>query len=107
GLKGQRTYTFRQADPDGGLSIAQLNTVTLPLEAFGSEHLAAQNIVNLRASRQFRFGGGRRVDVDFDVYNILNSNAPLSATFTSGPTFGYITNVLPPRIARVGARFNF
>lgn len=107
GLRGQRTNTFRLADPDGGTSIAQLNNVTLPLEPFGSEHLAAQNIVNLRASKSFRLGGGRRLDVDFDVYNVLNSNAPLSATFVSGPTFGYITNVLPPRIGRIGARFNF
>jgi Carboxypeptidase regulatory-like domain len=107
GQKGQRTYIFRQADPDGGPAIAQLSNVTLPLEPFGSRHLAAQNIVNLRASRSFRFNGGRRIDIDFDVFNLLNSNAPLSATFASGPTFGYVTNILPPRIARIGGRFNF
>ena len=32
---------------------------------------------------------------------------PLSANFASGPTFGYVTNALPPRIARVGVRFRF
>ena len=107
GLQGQRTTRFAQVDPDGGTPIAQLNTVTLPMEPFGSEHLAAQNIVNLRASKSVKLGGGCRLDLDFDVYNVLNSNAPLSATFLSGPTFGYVTNVLPPRIARMGARFNF
>ena len=69
--------------------------------------LAAINIVNLRASKEFSLGGGRRLVVDFDVFNALNSNAPLAATFVSGPTFGYVTNVLPPRIARFGARFRF
>jgi hypothetical protein len=107
GVQGQRTYTFRQVDPDGGTPIAQLNNVTLPLEPNGSQQLAAINIVNLRASKEFSLGGDRRLVVDFEVFNALNSNAPLAATFVSGPTFGYVTNVLPPRIARFGARFRF
>lgn len=107
GVKGQRTNTFRSVDPDGGRPIAQLNNVTLRLEPYGSRQLAAINILNLRASKGFSLGGGRHLDVDFDVFNALNSNAPLSATFASGPTFGYVTNVLPPRIARFGARFRF
>jgi hypothetical protein len=106
GLKGQRTYTFRQVDPDGGTAIAQLNNVTLPLEAFGTRHLAAVNIVNLRASKEFGFGAAR-LTIDADVFNALNSSAPLAAIFAAGPTFGYVTNVLPPRVARFGARFKF
>lgn len=107
GAKGQRSNIFRSADPDGGRNIAQLNTVSLRLEPYGSQRLAAINILNLRASKEFSLTGNRRVSVDFDVFNALNSNAPLSATFESGPSFGYVTNVLPPRIARLGARFRF
>jgi hypothetical protein len=107
GVKGQRTYIFRQVDPDGGTPIAQLNTVTLNLEEFGSQHLAAINIVNLRASKDFSLGGSRRLAADFEIFNALNSNAPLAATFAAGPTFGYVTNALPPRIARIGVRFRF
>ena len=107
GLYGQRTNLFRQVDPDGGTPIAQLSTVTLRMEPFGSEQLAAQNILSLRSSKEFRIGGGRRLSIDFDVYNVLNTNAPLSATFASGPTFGYVTNVIPARIAKLGARFRF
>ncbi|MBI1876038.1 MAG: TonB-dependent receptor [Acidobacteria bacterium] len=107
GVKGQRTNIFRQVDPDGGTAIAQLNNVTLRLEPYGTRHLAAINILNLRVSKDFSLGGARRLAVECDVFNALNSNAPLSATFASGPTFGYVTNVLPPRIARIGARFRF
>jgi Carboxypeptidase regulatory-like domain/TonB dependent receptor len=107
GLLGQRTYTFRQVDPDGGTPIAQLNNVTLPLEPFGARRLPAVNIVNLRASKEFSLGAARRLAFDFDIFNALNSNAPLAATFASGPTFGYVTNALPPRIARFGVRFRF
>jgi hypothetical protein len=107
GVLGQRTNIFRMADPDRGRPIAQLNTVTLRLEPYGARSLAAIDILNLRAGREFALAAGMRVGIDLDVFNVLNSNAPTSATFASGPTFGYATAVLPARIARVGARLRF
>jgi hypothetical protein len=56
-------------------------------------------------------GASRRVGLDFDIFNLLNSNAPNALVFASGPTYGYATGVnggiLPPRIARLGGRFSF
>jgi len=106
GVNGQRTYIFRQADPDGGPAIAQSSNITLRLEPFGSRKLSAFNILNLRVSKDFRFGG-RRLMIDVDVFNALNTATPTGAAFASGPTFGYATGVVPPRIARFGARFTF
>jgi hypothetical protein len=107
GVRGQRTNIFRSKDPDGGPPIAQLNNVTLRLEPYGSRSLAAINVLNLRAGKEFALGAGIRFGIDVDVFNVLNSNAPTSAAFASGPTFGYATAVLPARIARVGARVRF
>ncbi len=107
GLKGQRTYIFRQVDPDGGPSIAQNGNTTLRLEPYGTEKLSAQNILNLRASKDFALGADRRLGIDLDVFNVLNAATPTNANFQSGPSFGYITGVIPARIARLGARFRF
>jgi carboxypeptidase family protein len=107
GVKGQRTYIFRQVDPAGGPSIAQNGNTTLRLEPYGTEQLSAQNILNLRASKDLSLGGGRRLDVDVDVFNGLNAATPTVANFQSGPSFGYITGVTPARIARLGVRFRF
>jgi hypothetical protein len=107
GLKGQRTYIFRQVDPDGGPSIAQNGNTTLRLEPYGNEKLSAQNILNLRASKDFALGADRRLGIDLDVFNVLNAATPTNANFQSGPSFGYITGVIPARIARLGARFRF
>ena len=107
GVKGQRTYIFRQVDPDGGPSIAQNGNTTIRLEPYGSQLLSAQNILNLRGSKEFSLGGAKRFDVDFDVFNVLNAATPTSANFQSGPSFGYITGVIPARIARFGVRFRF
>jgi hypothetical protein len=107
GVRGQRTYLFRQVDPDGGPAIAQNGNTTLRVEPYGQQKLSAQNILNLRASKDFRLGGSRRFNVDFDVFNVLNAATPTTANFQSGPTFGYVTGVIPARIARLGGRFLF
>jgi len=107
GVLGQRTYIFRQADPDGGPAIAQNGNTTIRLEPYGSQKLAAQNILNLRGSKDFSIGGGRRFEIDVDVFNVLNAATPTAANFQSGPSFGFVTGVIPARIARLGARFRF
>jgi len=107
GVLGQRTYIFRQADPDGGPSIAQNGNTTIRVEPYGSQKLSAQNILNLRASKGFSLGADRRFEIDVDVFNVLNAATPTSANFQSGPSFGYITGVIPARIARLGVRFRF
>jgi hypothetical protein len=107
GVRGQRTYIFRQADPDGGPAIAQNSNTTLRLEPFGKEKLSAQNILNLRATKDVGLGSGRRLDIDFDLFNALNAATPTGATFVAGPSFGYVNGVTPARIARLGLRFRF
>src|SRR5262249_18716983 len=107
GLLGQRTYIFRQADPDGGPSIAQNGNTTIRLEPYGSRQLSAQNILNLRGGMAFWPGGVRGSPTDFDLFNVLTAATPPAANFQSGPSFGYVTGVIPARIARLGARFRF
>ena len=107
GVKGQRSVIFRTADPDGGPSIANNQNTTIRLEPYGSQSLSAFNILNFRANKDFRLSGGRRIAIDFDVFNLLNSATPTGADFVSGTTFGYATGVTPPLITRIGARFTF
>jgi outer membrane receptor protein involved in Fe transport len=106
GLKGQRTNIFRQSDPSGP-SLAQLNSVTMRLEPFGATHEPAIVVVNLRASKQFALPAGQRAQFDFDLFNLFNASAPITATFASGPSFDYATAVVPPRIVRIGFRYTF
>jgi hypothetical protein len=47
------------------------------------------------------------MSIDFDVFNLLNLATPTGAEFRSGPTFGYVTGITPPRISRLGVRFSF
>ena len=62
---------------------------------------------NLRVSKLFAVGGGRRVSFDVDLFNLFNSSVPTNVTWQSGPIFGAITEVLSPRIVRFGGKFSF
>jgi hypothetical protein len=107
GVKGQRRAIFRTADPEGGPSIANAGNTTIRLEPYGSQSLSPFNILNFRANKDFRMSAGRRLSIDFDVFNLLNLATPNAAEFTSGRTFGYVTDITPPLISRIGARFTF
>jgi hypothetical protein len=107
GVTGQRTYIFRQADPDGGPAIAQNGNTTLRVEPYGAQRLSAQNILNLKASKDLKLGAGRRLNIDVDVFNVLNAATPTAASFVTGPSFGFVSSVIPARIARLGLRFLF
>jgi hypothetical protein len=107
GAKGARTNIFRAVDPDGGPPLRQLSTVTLRLEPTGSQRTPTMTSINLRVSREFGLGGSRRVGIDVDAYNVLNAATASAVTWASGPTFGYVTDVIPARVIRFGGRFSF
>ena len=95
----RRTNIFRQ--------IPNSSTITVPMEAYGDRRLDNQNVLNWRASKKFALGGQKRLEVMADLFNALNSNTVLAMTVASGPSFGAITSITPPRIVRLGATFSF
>ena len=106
GLKGQRTYVFRSADPDGGTPLRQLNTVTLRLEPFGAQTGPARPAANLRLSKFMKLRHGS-LQLSIDALNAFNTNAFWDMNFVSGPTFGYGTAFTSPRALQFGAAYDF
>jgi hypothetical protein len=102
----QRTYIFRKAGGPGEAPLSQLSTVTLRLERLGARRLPSQKVLNLRLSKDFHLAT-RRLTIDADLFNALNTNVALDAVAASGPSFGRVTSIVPPRIGRIGATFSF
>jgi hypothetical protein len=102
-----RTYIFRQVDPDGGTPLRQLSTVTLRLEDWGERRLPTVTVVNWKASKRFGLGGSKTFETALDLYNALNVNTVTSMNVASGPTFGSINFIVPPRVARITGIFSF
>jgi hypothetical protein len=74
-----------------------------PLESFRLENVT---IWDLRAEKVFRISG-RSLSGFMDVYNITNSNAEFQQIYVSGSSFGFPTTIVPPRIIRFGAKFEW
>jgi len=107
GAKQQRTYVFRAVDPDGGPRLVQLATVTLAMEPFGATQLPTLSSVNYRASKRLRMLRGRTLEFVVDLFNALNVNTVTSQSVVSGPTYGAISAIVPPRIGRLGITYSF
>jgi hypothetical protein len=106
GVLNQRTYIFRAADPLGGPSLRQQNTVTLRLEPYGVTRGPVRKYWDLRAGRTF-FLGTKTFDAAVDLLNVINAAAIEGINAASGPTFGQVTSISSPRIVRVGVQYRF
>ena len=63
--------------------------------------------LDLRFSRIFRLPRGGRVQPQFDIFNVTNSNSVLGVNTRLGPSWRNATAVLAPRVLRFGANVNF
>jgi len=99
GVRGQRTFVFR--------NLPQSSTLTLPVETFGELDSPNRGLVNLRATKAWRFSGAKRIRVALDVLNLLNGAPPYAISYASGPTYGQWSEILSPRILKGGVLFEF
>ena len=116
GLPRQRTYVFRAADPLGGPAFPSSSTITMRMEEFGATRGKPRHIANVRAAKDLRLGGSRKVIVSIDAFNFFNSNVAWGSPpgggangidDVSGPTYGYVANVVKPRVLRFNVGYEF
>ena len=64
-------------------------------------------MTNLRAARSLAVGNGKRLQLSLQLFNIFNANTATTVRYVSSPTYGQISEILPPRVLRFGAEFTF
>ena len=88
-----------------------LTTKSVNLIAVGADY-GPNNLkqLDLRASKRFKLQG-YRLGIDFDLYNVFNSNWPftVTSTFSTAGNSAWLrpTNVLQARFFKIGAHFDF
>jgi outer membrane receptor protein involved in Fe transport len=97
---------FRATDPSGP-PLRQLASATIRLEPFGAEQEPHQTTFNLRVGKRVTLPRRQAMNLSFDVLNVTNSNAITAVTYVSGPSFGRVTDIVPPRTIRAGVTFDF
>ncbi len=78
---------------------------TIMAEPYGGERTADIGLFDIRGEKEFRIGERIRLTGFFDVYNIFNTNGDQAVTTSSGSSFLRPSAITPPRIARLGIKF--
>ena len=89
-----------------GMTEAQL---LLPLKPGGQELLDRINQLDLSLAKWFEVGGGRRLQLQADLFNITNGNPVLGWRSVNFGTAAYsqVSSILNPRVLRLGVQFKF
>jgi hypothetical protein len=106
-----RTYTNAEVSQTLGRNLSGATTVTIPLVKPLSLFGPRINQVDLRGTKIFRFGG-RRLQANFDAYNLFNVNTPVTifGTYGTNPAtnrWGQPTQVLDGRLVKFSAQLDF
>ncbi|HEX6323544.1 MAG TPA: hypothetical protein VFZ36_07455, partial [Vicinamibacterales bacterium] len=98
----------------GGLNSAgnptTINYGTLEFQPRDTERFDPVALLDLSLQKSFNIGQERyRLKLMFDAFNVLNSNVVLnySSNNRSLVTSDRVSSIVPPRVFRVGATFNF
>jgi outer membrane receptor protein involved in Fe transport len=83
------------------------STQTVFLSQRGDERLPTVTLIDLRVSRAFQIGRGRKIVPTLDVYNLTNRFTPVTINTSVGTVYRQPTAFVAPRIARVGFSVNF
>jgi len=88
-------------------AVMNYGVIRVLAEPVGTRRTDHVTLLDLRVERAVGRPGPRGVSVFLDVFNLLNSNAEAEVNWASGPAFLQPLTVVPPRIARIGARARF
>ncbi len=80
---------------------------TIPLNERGELRLPNVMMIDLRFSRPFALPAGMTIEPQVDVFNITNNDAIVSMVNDIGPRLGYPSEILAPRIFRLGFLLRF
>ncbi|HSL24421.1 MAG TPA: TonB-dependent receptor [Vicinamibacterales bacterium] len=97
------TYTVTRSIFPGLVRSSQ----AVLLSSRGDERLPAVTMVDLRISRPFSLGNGRRFSPQVDIFNIGNASTIVSYGASVGQTYLRPGEIVAPRIVRVGFSVDF
>jgi hypothetical protein len=100
---------YQQGIPFGRTFAANLSygSVRFLAEPMGTRRQDTITITDLRVEKTQALGNRRDISVFFDIYNMFNANPAQNLQWSSGTSWDRPLSVVPPRLARIGAKLNF
>jgi hypothetical protein len=82
-------------------------SITVNADPIGSLRLPNINSIDLRLSKRFNLGRGRKLDGQINLFNLLNANTTTTRIVQSGANFLKPTAILPARILDFNVAYTF
>jgi hypothetical protein len=76
-------------------------------EPIGTRRQDNVTLLDVRVEKIFRLPRGTKLSGFLDIFNMFNANPEQNITLSSGSNFLRPSNIVPPRIARFGAKFEW
>jgi hypothetical protein len=109
GLKISPMLRHQAGQNYGRTFTAVLNhgTIRIPAEPMNTNRQDNIYVFDFRAEKVFRVDATMTFAPFIDLYNVFNANPVQNMTWASGASFLRPTNIVPPRVARIGAKVNW
>jgi carboxypeptidase family protein len=109
GLRLTPAIRMQSGQPYARTFLAAMNygSQRILAEPFASRQQDNIILVDTRVEKLFRAAKGRTISVFVDGYNLTNANPAANIVWGSGSTFTQPTTIVAPRLARVGAKFDW
>jgi len=88
-------------------SLLYQGRISVTTAKIGASRYPDSAMLDLRVSKVFNFGAIGKIELMLDGFNILNSVTTLGWNAQSGSSYHFITQVLSPRIVRLGIKWGF
>ena len=99
------TYQVTRAAVAPAVNLTRASQ-TVPLSRRGDERLPSVTLLDIRVSRAFQFGT-RSITPQLDIFNITNASTVVALNPAVGGTYKTASEILAPRIIRLGFSLNF
>jgi hypothetical protein len=109
GIAMSPMFRYQQGVPFGrtfSSSVLSIGSVRFLAEPMNTRRQDTIAITDLRVEKTHAFGG-RNISVFFDLYNMFNANPAQNLQWSSGTSWNRPLSIVPPRLARIGAKLNF
>lgn len=103
-LRYQEGFPFGRTFAASGFFVGNVRILAEPMGTRKQDDII---VADLRVEKEVKLGSVRKLGIFFDLYNMLNANPAQNLQWSSGTTYNRPLSIVPPRLARIGAKLSF
>jgi len=103
-LRYQQGFPFGRTFAASGFFVGNVRILAEPL---GTQRQDDIIVTDLRLEKEVGLGTSRKLGIFFDAYNLFNANPAQNLQWSSGTSYNRPLSIVPPRLARIGAKLTF